>query len=843
MALVSLRSALRTSVCISIAAGVAFQAAPASAQAAPAAPADETDDTYAGLEAIIVTGTTKRLENTLDVAASITAFSGESLEAKNVVQMSDIATFTPGFTITPAAANSTALSLAIRGQVQVDILATLEPSVGTYVDELYWGRAYGLNANLLDVQSVQVLKGPQGTLFGRNTTGGALVINSADPDPRAFSGKAALTYGRYNEMGGEVVVNVPVTNSVAVRGAFKISHRDGWAYGVRAANASGAFVNTLAGATQIVRDGKKYNDRNEIQGRVKALWEISDTTRLLISGEWYDYSTDGPGRQLIDKIDLNTPTDAVATITPVNLYEPFFAANPNAVGVDAFNCANAISTTTNCTDGILKGRRPYTEVDTRTYLAKFTHDFDFGTFKVIGGYRNVQSDNFVDLDGSAVLMHATSLKQDLSQKSIEAQLAGTILNDALEYVVGGTYFKETGSDLSYSFTGSATGSVPATVTRNYGFIDNDSIGLYGQLKYNFSDTFSVYGGLRYSEDTKRLDIRSANVNLLGVPVPIGGPITNPCNAAGSGVITGATAANDCSAEKTAKFDSISWAAGIDFKPSEDSLLYAKISKGYRSGGHNLRAFNDAQFTPFQPETVIEEEVGFKAELFDRRVRLTVAAYHNELSDAQRSTIAVVPPSTVSNTIVGNAAKVRNYGVEGDLMFEVARGFTISASGSYNKPKYLEYADITGDRSNERFQNLASKKATIGANYRTNFGDTSLNANVDYSWTSAYAGDECSVTGSSACYPATGAPEIGGATALQISQRQFNETKLPAADLLNARLTFGLKDDQFKLSLWGTNLLNDRGYTNYLQLLAPRRNYLSGTRRDPRTYGVTLSVTW
>lgn len=843
MALVSLRTALRASVCISIAAGVAVQAAPAMAQAAPAAPAEDKSNDYVGLEEIIVTGTTKRLENTLDVAASITAFSGDTLEAKNAVQMSDVATFTPGFNVTPAASNSTALTLAIRGQVQTDVLATLEPSVGTYVDELYWGRAYGLNANLLDVQSVQVLKGPQGTLFGRNTTGGALVINSADPDPRAFSGKAALTYGRFNELGGEVVVNVPLGSSAALRGAFKINHRDGWAYGVRAADASGAFVNTLAGATQIVPDGKKYNDRNEIQGRVKALWEITESTRLLLSAEWYDYSTDGPGRQLIDKIDLNTPTDAVVTLTPVNLYEPYFRDHPNAVGVDAFNCDNAINRTTNCTGTIVKGRRAYTTANTQTYLAKLTQDFNFGTFKVIAGYRNVKAENFVDLDGSAVLLHATSLTQDLSQKSIEAQLAGNLFADKLEYVIGGTYFQEDGLDLSYSFTGAANGNVPAAVTRNYGDIDNDSIGVYSQLKFKFSDAFSVYGGLRYSEDTKRLEIRSANVNLMGVPVPIGGAITNPCNAAGSGVITGATAANDCAANKTAKFDSISWAAGIDFKPSEDSLLYAKISKGYRSGGHNLRAFNDAQFTPFQPETVIEEEVGFKAELFDRRVRVTIAAYHNELSDAQRSTIAVVPPSTVSNTIVGNAAKVRNYGLEGDLMFEVARGLTISASGSYNKPKYLEYADITGDRSNERFQGLASKKASIGANYRTNLGDVSLNANADYSWTSAYAGDECSVTGSSACYPNNGAAEIGGATALQVSQRQFDESKLPAADILNARVTFGFKEDQFKLSLWGSNLLNDRGYTNVLQLIAPRRNYLSGLRRDPRSYGVTLSVTW
>lgn len=144
--------------------------------------------------------------------------------------------FTPGFSTTPAPSAPSAISLTIRGQVQNDTIATLEPSIGMYADEFYWSRAYGINSDMLDISSVQVLKGPQGTLFGRNTPGGALVITSNDPDFRGLSGRASFTYGRYNERIAEGVINVPIGEKLSIRGAIKINQRDGWAHGFRLVN-------------------------------------------------------------------------------------------------------------------------------------------------------------------------------------------------------------------------------------------------------------------------------------------------------------------------------------------------------------------------------------------------------------------------------------------------------------------------------------------------------------------------------------------------------------------------------------------------------------------------------
>ncbi len=159
-----------------IALGGALVATGAEAQTTSAAPATAT----AELDTIVVTAR-KISENLQNVPVAVTVLTGNDLRNFGIQQVSDLGNFTPGLVLRQAQSTPTALTIALRGQVQTDILVTLDPSVGTYVDGVYWARAYGLNSNLLDISSVQVLKGPQGTLFGRNTTGGALLFNTNDP--------------------------------------------------------------------------------------------------------------------------------------------------------------------------------------------------------------------------------------------------------------------------------------------------------------------------------------------------------------------------------------------------------------------------------------------------------------------------------------------------------------------------------------------------------------------------------------------------------------------------------------------------------------------------------------
>jgi iron complex outermembrane receptor protein len=825
-------------------------------RASPAAAA-EADS---GLGDIVVTARRVQ-ENLQDVPVSVAVYTGEQLIQKGAVNIGDVGTFTPGFNIQPNGSNPTAVFLQIRGQVQNEILATVEPSVGTYIDEMYWARAYGLNASLLDVANVQVLKGPQGTLFGRNTTGGALLVTSNDPNTREIEGSARFTYGRFNERTADFVLNLPASDTIAFRGAFHMSKRDGWAYGVRQYNATTGLLDNgflPAGQSIIKRDGNRFRGIDELQGRLKALWEISGSTKLILSGEWFNAES-APSRQLFYKVNLadsSAAGDNVATNTGVLAYQNYFRDHPRATGGDAFDCDYAV-TRVNCDDNLRTFDRVNDKTRTQTYVAKLVSDTPLGQLKLIGGYRQVRARTMVDIDGVPTVIHSTTLDQDLDQWSAEAQLTGSTLDDKLDYATGVTYFTEGGFDRSYSFSTRPGGVRRTNATRNYGAIDNKSYGIYGQASYHVTDALTVTGGLRYSHDKKGIEIRSANVALNGDLVglaPVGAPVPpalyNPCNASGSTAaplpgttlrfdyITGATATNDCTAFRDASFEALSWTAGIDYDVTDDILVYGKISRGYRAGGHNMRAFNDYQFVPFDSETLTEVELGFKSEFFDRRARLNVAAYRNILNNAQRNLSQNF--GLVSNTLIGNAAKARNIGIEADLTVRPLEGLSLTASGSYNDFKYLKYADATGDLSNTRPVFVPKYSFTFSGSYRTmvNSG-LSLTLNTDYTRTGSQASERCTVSGVAACWQ--GGPDATGRTAAQISRDIFDITQLPASDLVNARVTLGIKDDAYTLALWGKNLLNDMGRLSANALLVPYRNYVSGTRRTPATYGVTATV--
>ncbi len=801
------------------------------------AQAAKAQDNSTAIEEVVVTAR-KVEENLQDVPVAVTVLSGAQLEAKSAVRLSDFALFTPGFKVMVPPTNITGFFLSSRGQVQGDTLATLDPSVGTYVDELNWARSYGLNANLLDVATVQMVKGPQGTLFGRNTTGGALLLTTKDPSFDGFSGHASASYGRYNEHEAELVLNMPLGDTIAVRGAIRSLNRDGWAYGIRQINpATGLPSNAFLTNGAIQRKGE-YNDRNEITGRLKARVKFSDTTELLLSGEWYDFHAT-PGRQLFYKVALATAGDAVATTTPALLYQAYEAAHPNAVGYDAHSCDFVSAAPANCADDVVDKQSNYVTANTETYTAKLTSETPIGQFKLIGGYRNVAQESYVDLDGSSAVIHSSWQAEDLTEYSVEGQLAGKTFSDRLDYVAGATWFKEDGLDTGYSFSnigiGGIFGNRPAgNLPRNKAYIHNKSWGAYTQATYHLTDALGVTGGIRYSHDDKGIDLRGAFAGLNGLPTS--------CAAVGTG--SNATLANDCSFVRSDKFHAVSWTAGADYKVNDDVLVYAKASRGYRGGGQNLRALALSQAVPFKPEFVNEEEVGFKAEMLDRRLRVNVAAFYSKVTDAQRTAIVatIINGVAVNNTLISNAAKVKNTGFEAELTARPTHDLTLGASAGYVKPKYQSFRDATGtDVSNQRITLVPKLSYSLSAQYAHPISDAiSFKANVDFSYTDKFATDKCVPTGPNACWTLT-PTDMNGLTAAQIGQNVVNATTMPSASIVNARVTFGFEDDKYRLAVWGRNLTDDRGRTQATYLQANPRNYAGGSVREPRTYGLTVSA--
>jgi iron complex outermembrane recepter protein len=766
-------------------------AAPSAAPAA-AAPEQAASPSSGGLEDIVVTAR-KVAENQQKVPVAVTAYSGAALQQQSAVRIPDIARLTPGLTMSPASSTATAVALEVRGQVQTDVLATLDPSVGTYVDGFYWARAYGLNADLLDVQSAQVLRGPQGTLFGRNTTGGALLLQTNDPSYQGISGLVSGTYGRFNERSGTAVLNVPlVEDKLAVRGAFTINKRDG------------NFRDT--------NNDQRLGNRNSYTGRVKLLANPTENLSILLSGEWFRTNALTRPYQLA----YVSPASAANLEAAFEVYGVGSPADRQGQGIALLNSAVA---NTQGTDTAALNKDPRSYAKTQTYTATATVDTFFGAIKFIGGYRKVQANANIDLDGSTYQLVRTLGQQDLEQYSGEVQITGKAFNDKLDFAGGVFAFHEDGSDQSTSIalpvlTRAFSGGLLARQIY-FGDITTRSMGIYGQATYHLTDRFSIVGGLRYSVEDKNIVSFNRTVNdATGAFLA--------CSIVGADPAT-------CRIERKNQFEGVSYTAGVNYQLAPEVLLYAKTSKGFRSGGQNLRAAGAANsaFVPFQPEVAREEEVGVKAELFDRRVRFNLAAFYNEVSNIQRTTLVTsvdpVTGATATSTIVGNAGKARFYGGEAELTAQLFRGFTAIANGALTDAKYLSYIDPNSgaDRSGEAFALVPKWTFSVAGNYEHELGIGALLLHLDYAW-----------QGRTALYNTDAATDaVTAAISAAVIRRPGGE--------MNARASLSVLDKKLELAVFGRNILNRRFNTTALSF-GTTLGVVSTQRNDPATYGVTAT---
>ena len=778
-----------------ILAGAAISAIAISSSTAFAQAADDND-----ADVITVIGVTKTEANIQDTPTAITVFNAEKLEAQGIKDISDVGKFTPGFNIRAGSNNPTAIALSMRGQVQNDVLATLEPSVGVYVDEMYVARAYGLNAEMMDMSNVQALKGPQGTLFGRNTSAGALLLTTNDAKLGETSGSVKLTYGRFNEWNATGVVNLAVGDTLAIRGALSYGERDGY--------------------KRDVNTGHKYNGRESLNGRIKLTWQPYEKMTVQLSGDWWHGKQDGDLRQglalYLNPFLFGTSAPAMAQVAGLQAAADAelakFAGNPDLVA----------ATPASSTPGA-PARGLFNDVKSQTYMAKVKYELGNGELKWITGYRGVQADNLIDLDGFSIPLHFTSSTVDLKAYSSELQYTGTALNDALKFALGATWFRETGFDRSHSST---FGS--ANWPQFLGTIDNTSWGIYGQGSYAVNDALNITAGLRWSHDRKGITQQSGTV-------PSRGPLSacTPVNLA--------LLAADCARGREDSWSNLSYTIGFDYKVTPDVMFYAKHSKGYRSGAQQLRSLTLSDTTPAKPEINNEQEVGLKTEFMDRKVRFNIAGFHNKVSDAQRSVILAV--GGTSQTILENAS-METWGVEADLNIRVAPGLDLFANGSLIDPKYTKYNGFVvvggvltpNDKMDTRIVGVVEKQFVLGANYEGNVGFGTLKLNATYSWL-----DEMSQDGNTlARYTAaTSVPGGQGFTAAQ-GAKLLQATTVASGGFTNARaaIAFG-PDENYEIAVWGKNIFDVRrpGYILFLGGI----NYVGASWNDPATYGVTVSA--
>jgi iron complex outermembrane receptor protein len=625
-------------------AAAALTAAPAWAQ--DTAPAQQTAAEAPAGDLDIVVTARRREENLLDVPVAITAYSGDALERQGATDITDISDTTPNITVETSRGTNSTLTAFIRGVGQQDPVAGFEAGVGLYLDDVYLNRPQAAVLDIYDLERIEVLRGPQGTLYGRNTIGGAIkyVTKKLNPDDAELGLKANL--GEYKQ------ADLIATGSMPLTKDFRL----------------GAAVARLS------RGGFGDNLTNGLENYNKDVWAVrataeagdEDSVFFRLSGDYtHDKSNPRNGHRLIPGLQSGAPVLA-------DVYDTRAGLNTPHQDVKSYGVA---------------GRLEWKATDSLT-------------FKNILAWRKDRSSTPIDFDAlPAADVDVPAIYQN-RQWSEEFQ--AVYESDKLQGVAGAYYLDARARnifDVILNTTGVPLG-LPGFTASTLGDVRTKTWAVFGDFTYNFTGQFAVSLGGRYTEDKRNAIV--IRKNLIGGASPALG---------GNGTQFGALTSN-FNGEKT--FKEFTPRASITFKPTEDHTLYASYSKGFKGGGFDPRGLSTAapdtngdgvrdaaeifDYFLFDPEKVDSYEVGYKASLFDNRLRFALAGFYADYKDVQvpGSVGAVVNGIPTFVGVTTNAGKATFKGVELETQAVLARDFGVTGD-RLNFSGTLGYIDAQYDK--------------------------------------------------------------------------------------------------------------------------------------------------
>ncbi|MBW7930508.1 MAG: TonB-dependent receptor [Gammaproteobacteria bacterium] len=697
------------------------------------------------IEEITVTAR-KREEDLQSTPLSISAFSGESLEFRGVDRVDGIADFTPNLSFgnSPTfggAGNSAAIY--IRGIGQKEFVPTVDPGVGLYVDGVYIGRSVGGILDLIDIERVEVLRGPQGTLFGRNTIGGAISITTRKPGD-VLAGRASATYGTDDRIDLVGSIDVPLADNLF----------------------SSFSVGRMAQDGYVGRpDGTNLGDVDTLAGRAALRWLASPALEVNFSLEGTRSRENGPAFTLIG-IDkgavINRGTGAVDPNTPPmalinNQMASFMAGwpSPGLGGPDAYPpCVFLPGAIPDVPSGINpdvpgcyddrylvgKGRNlgaapAFSDTDIRA--ANLTLDWqisDVLSAKSISAYRHLSADFARDGDHSPLRVSQYLDDMHIRQFSQEFQLNGNSLEDRLHWVLGLYYFKESGNNeniLDFVMSNFRSG----------GAIDNESKAVFAQATYDLAEQWHLTLGLRHTNEDKKF--RPDQVILQNYYAGSGHPMLDaPFMQVGQRILPYLWKKQNLS-ETTPM-------ANLAYDWTDDLMLYGSYSEGFKSGGFTQRVFPpivagftappgtpDIDLIPeFEPEYVKVYELGFKYSTPGRGMRLNGALFHTKYDDLQVQVFTSVAPVTK------NAASASINGFELEMQAVPADGWFVEASVGYLDAEYDRVDPVeTWLFKSDRFERVPewSTSAALSRQFEL-AGLGTLTPRIDWSWRSKVYND-------------------------------------------------------------------------------------------------------
>jgi iron complex outermembrane recepter protein len=803
------------------------------------APAVLAQNSKPMLEEVVVTAQ-KKEESLQDTPIALDAFGEEALEREGIGSVGDLANNVPALNIQPFPINTTTLRIYIRGIGLIDAQITQDPPVGVYIDGAYIARSSSLATEIADLQRIEVLRGPQGTLYGRNSTGGAVNLITRRPNPDAFQFKQSLTAGDRNLLNSRTMVNVPLWQGAAAKFAYLQKRVDGY------------IENTGFGGD--------FGDSDTTGYRFDFGWDMNESLRL-------DYA--------YDKADV---TNTNMTYSHIRPSDPI--PNPNANSGIAFtNLIN--SGARQFYDFNLSGKRPdkifsaipLVEAENEISGHQLTLSWSVSDeleIKYIAAQRELydatptvlatgaRSDGYrLDNDpllgfpiaptpgaaaicspvcvGRSVYYDGFTPDIDQDQFSHELQFSGSLFDARVSYIAGLYYFEEEArqspgeighllsAPLGSNESGDNTGNRIEVMTQAQYDIENSARAAFAQIGWRppvLEDRLNLTIGLRHSEDSRYA--RAFRRQITFIVIPGDGDNTDRDNNDSATQLS--EAFYDVVGDRD--FEDFSYSVIAEFEATDSINLYAKRNEAYKSGGFNTRE----QITPagaqrfvegFDPEKVIAYELGLKSRLFENRVQLNATVFQQEFEDQQ---LNFSVPNSVSDTTVANAGESTLKGFEMDTTWLATENLIL----------VLNYAYL--DASIEPSRNPLSGEIDDGFVFDS-APQHAYTAAVDWTlWTGGYG----QRLGFNATYSFTD-ERNGGA---QAETSGFDQDRQDDFAVLNARLglyDLELFDGTLDMAVWSKNLLDEEySINNVHNLPQAGRSVMFG---EPRSYGLDLIYRW
>ena len=777
------------------------------------------------MEKIVITAQ-KRVQSLQETPIAVTAFTSEQMNELGIITQQDIANFTPSMSYQEQAGGNEGNRIYMRGVGRETSVLGTEPGVGIYDNGFYTGEAGVLGASPDRVERIEILRGPQGTLYGRNTTAGAITVIAKRPDD-VFQGIARINAGSYGNLVGELTLTGPISDNVRYLVNYRKRDQD-------------SFYHNVSGSDPIGRDEDYVEAQLDIDFTDDVNWNLryfktkyeNESLRMQVLGENFN---NGPLK--LGAIVVNPELFASLDVSP-SVNDPFDI------------------------DSNMQGK---VKIDgDNNYQSTLVVDFDNVTLKALNGYGERNWKSTKDYDGtSSPVSFIERVEQNDWSMQHEIQLISNG-EGPISWVTGLFFFKNSVSqpygifDQGNPFLqdGNVIGgpNPDSSFYEQLGELKSETSALYGQADWNVSDDLVLTAGLRYSKDKKDgKETQQIHYDTLGCGFNIlpglGNPFTSTPSFAfvdySDFIADGNPLADACpldanprigleivnkEAEHTETWDSLTWRLGANWSVTKDSQLFATISSGFKSGGFRLGGMQDNPATAVNESIVDEEslisyEVGYKADLSDT-LSLNAAAYYYQYEDMQVE-VDILNDAGLATSVLTNAPEVDIYGLELEGNWAASDKLSFLVSYSYNKSEIMDNY-LVGD--NKTFPTFGSDEPLI-----RNVKGNRLNRSPENKL----------AIGAYFVQPFDTGTLVASTTYAHVDKQYvsiFNDDveSIPSYQKIDFRLSWKDNAEKYEVALYGQNLTDEVSYANGYGVGTQQVGSRAfGRTVAPRTFGAEL----